>query len=65
MEDITSKFFDNSQPCPDEIADCQALREEFNRTLDAAKRNGGCSACAERNIRNGFIARIQSTLTPK
>jgi hypothetical protein len=62
MEDIANKFFDNNQPCPQEIKDCQSLREEYNRTLDALKRRGGCSSCAERNLKNGFIAKIQSLL---
>lgn len=65
MEDVASKFFDNNQPCPEEVKDCSSLREEFNRTLDALKRQGGCSACAERNLRNGFIARINSSLISK
>jgi hypothetical protein len=62
MEDVASKFFDNNQPCPQEITDCQSLRDEYNRTLDAIKRQGGCNSCAERNLRNGFIARIKEYL---
>ena len=62
MEQITSIFFNTSSPCPKEIPDCQNLREEYLQTLDALKRQGGCSSCAERNLKNNFINRISKII---
>jgi hypothetical protein len=61
-EDLTSKFFNFLENCPNEIPDCSSLRQEYMQTLDAMKRKGGCSSCAERNLRNTFIDRIKSLL---
>jgi hypothetical protein len=62
MEEITRLFFDTTAPCPIEISDCQNLRQEYLQTLDALKRQGGCSSCAERNLKNNFINRIKANI---
>ncbi len=59
MENITRPFFDNNEKCPQEIPDCANLRLEYLNTLDSLKRNGGCSSCAERQLKNSFIKRIE------
>lgn len=58
MEEITRIFFATNEPCPPAIPDCQNLRQEYLQTLDSLKRKGGCNACAERQLKNGFTARI-------
>lgn len=58
LQEIASKFFDNSQPCPEQIPDCENLRIEYTQTLDGLRRSGGCSGCQERNFKNIFIAKI-------
>jgi hypothetical protein len=63
MEDITRLFFDSNEKCPPEIPDCANLRLEYLNTLDGLKRNGGCSSCAERQLKNSFIKRIESLIT--
>lgn len=62
LQEITSKFFDNSQPCPEQIPDCENLRIEYIQTLDGVRRNGGCSGCRERGVKNNFIAKIAALL---
>lgn len=59
MEEITSNFFNTSLPCPNEIPDCQNLRQEYLQTLDSLKRRGVCSSCAERTLKNNFTNRIK------
>ena len=58
INDITSRFFIFEEPCPTEIPDCENLRREYIINLDALKRGGGCGSCAERGVKNSFIARI-------
>lgn len=65
MEEITRLFFDANSPCPPEILDCKNLRQEYLQTLDSLKRQGGCSSCAERNLKNNFVNRIKATLENK
>jgi hypothetical protein len=62
MEEITRKFFETTEPCPKEIPDCANLRQEYIQTLDSLKRKGGCNACAERQLKNTFTARIAATV---
>jgi hypothetical protein len=62
MEEITRKFFLLNEECPCEIEDCASLRNEYIETLDALKRQGGCSSCAERRLRNSFIERIKKSI---
>ncbi len=51
LDDITSKFFNTLVDCPSEIPNCEQLRQEYVRTLDAMKVKGACSSCAERSLR--------------
>lgn len=63
MEEIARKFFITTEPCPQEIPDCENLRQEYLTTLDSLKRSGGCNSCAERNLKNTFTARIAATVS--
>ena len=58
INDITSRFFIFDETCPAEIPDCENLRKEYILTLDSVRRGGGCGSCAERQMKNSFIARI-------
>lgn len=62
MEDIASRFFNTLEDCPKEIKDCSNLRDEYMKTLDVMKVRSGCSPCAERNLRNQFIARMKNLI---
>lgn len=62
LEEITRRFFENTVPCPEQVPDCQNLRLEYNQTLEGLKRNGGCSSCQERNLKNTFIAKIAALI---
>lgn len=62
MEDIASKFFNTLTDCPNEIPNCENLREEYVRSLDAMKVKGACSTCAERGLRNNFLSRLKTIL---
>jgi len=64
MEKII-QFFNFALPCPEEIPGCQALREEYTREINEAKRRGGCGGCIERNFRNQYTLRLQSLLVEK
>lgn len=58
LQEIASKFFNNSQPCPEQIPDCENLRMEYTQTLDGLRISGGCGGCQERSLKNTFIAKI-------
>jgi len=58
MEKII-QFFDHNLPCPSEIPDCEKRRVEYTEKLDALKRSGGCTKCAENRIKNEFILQLQ------
>lgn len=54
-------FFNNSQPCPPEIIDCEKLRIDYAQEVAGAQNpNGGCSPCKMRGIRNKYINIITS-----
>lgn len=55
-------FFDFAQPCPSEIPNCQELRHEFGQDFDRVRKGGGCGTCAERNLRQQYIVRLQELL---
>ena len=62
MDDIASRFFDKEQTCPEEIIDCEKLKNEYFSKLDTLKVRGGCSPCIERGLRNQFIEKIKNTI---
>lgn len=62
MEKII-QFFNFSLPCPAEIKDCEALRQEYTSGLEAAKRGGGCPPCVERNFKNNYIVKLQNIMS--
>jgi hypothetical protein len=56
------QFFNPVLPCPVEIPECDRLRVEFLNELDELKRRGGCSKCAENNIKNKYIIKLQQII---
>jgi len=52
-------FFEVNQPCPSEIPDCDNLRLQYVTELNDLKRRGGCGTCAERQLRQNYITRLQ------
>ena len=58
MEKIM-QFFNSALPCPGEIPECDGLRVKFLNELDELKRRGGCSKCAENNLKNKYILKLQ------
>lgn len=61
MEELQAKFFNLDQPCPEEIPDCQKLRDDYNMELKKYKDQGMCSGCIERSLRNKYITFILAT----
>ena len=61
LDDITRKFFNINESCPNKIPNCQELRNEYIKTLDSLKING-CAPCAERGLKNKFITRLTDSL---
>jgi hypothetical protein len=64
MEKIM-QFFNYSLPCPVEFANCEALRVEYQDSLEQLKRSGGCSKCVENRIKNDFIIKLQNIMANK
>lgn len=56
------QFFDYSLPCPEEVTDCQGLRNQYSAELEEARKKGGCPPCIERNLRNKYILTIQERI---
>jgi hypothetical protein len=49
------RFFNIDQPCPADIPNCEQLREEFLNKLEELRKQGGCSPCKARGIRNHYL----------
>ena len=49
------RFFNIDQPCPADIPNCEQLREEFLNKMEEFKKQGGCSPCKARGIRNHYL----------
>jgi len=54
------QFFNSALPCPEEIPNCEQLREEFQKEVNEGVQRGGCHSCVERRIRNAWTTRIQA-----
>ena len=65
MEEIPQKFFDFTQPCPEEVKDCGIIREQYTAELDHLRSQGACGGCAERGLRNKYIAIILNNIFPQ
>jgi len=46
-------FFDRDKPCPQEIKNCEELREKY--FLEIESRGSGCTSCEQREIRDKFL----------
>lgn len=60
--DTIMQFFDFAKPCPPEIPDCQAVRHQYGVDLETVRRQGGCGTCAERNLRQQYIIKLQNLI---
>jgi hypothetical protein len=56
------QFFELSQPCPNEIQDCEKHRLSYVNEIDILKKAGRCTACVERTVRNRYINILQLCL---
>ena len=63
MNEDQINFFIKEKPCPEGINNCEKLREEYFKELDALKQQGGCNSCIERSLRNKYITFISSSTT--
>ena len=64
MNEDQLSFFNLEAPCPDSIIGCETVRAQYKLELDELKSRGACGGCAERSLKNKFIAIINS-LTKK
>lgn len=53
--EILKNFFEPFMKCPEEIKDCQKLREEFDKRLLTLKSNKKCSNCSITSLKLYFI----------
>jgi hypothetical protein len=51
------QFFDLSRPCPDNIKDCNILRDEYIREVNSFSTQ--CKECDRLKIRDRYIERIK------
>ena len=65
LDETPLKFFDLTQPCPEEITDCLSLREQYTAELEGLKAQGMCSGCVERGLRNKYIAVVMSNIVKR
>lgn len=55
--DITTllQFFNKEKPCPQEIVNCESLREEYFKDLINRTSQTNCIHCAQVEIRDKYI----------
>jgi len=61
MSEDQINFFIEDKPCPESIVNCSNLRKEFFKELEDYKKQGACSSCAERSLRNKYLTFIMSS----
>ena len=54
MSNLIAEFFALEAPCPDKVPNCQALREQYKKDIQAV-RNANCRPCAETRIRVAYM----------
>lgn len=65
MTDDQLKFFDLNAPCPEDIINCNSVREQYKNEFEDVKRRGGCGGCIERALRNKYIAILAALIKKK
>jgi hypothetical protein len=54
MSNLINEFFDFNGPCPDNIPNCQGLREQYQKDIQTV-RNANCRPCAETKIKVKYM----------
>jgi len=54
MSNLISEFFDFNGPCPDNVPNCQELREQYQKDIQTV-RDYGCRPCAETRIKVKYM----------
>jgi len=54
---ILALFFDDTKPCPNEIPNCEQLREDYKKDLEKLNQTK-CSQCAITNLKSRYINKI-------
>ena len=54
---ILALFFDETKPCPEQIINCDKLREEYKQDLEKINKSN-CSACAITKLKSRYINTI-------
>ena len=57
MSNIYNIFFDDNQPCPEKIPNCEQLRAEYKRAV-SEKEATGCTQCDVTKIKVQFLEKI-------
>ena len=58
MESLQVDFFNFEKPCPEQIPNCQGLRDEYISEIKKYSNENVCNSCMERTIRNKYITFI-------
>lgn len=62
MTEDQLKFFDLNAPCPEDIINCEPIKEQYRKEYESLKGQGGCGGCIERALRNKYIVLISSMI---
>ena len=65
MGDFQLDFFNFEISCPEEIPNCESLRQEYKTELEKYKSQNICNACIERSLRNKYLTFIMATVNKK
>ena len=62
MTEDQLKFFRLDEPCPDDIINCESIRDQYRKEYMDLQSKGGCGGCLERALRNKYISIISSLI---
>lgn len=57
-DSIIKDFFEPFLKCPEQVKDCQKLREDYDKRLDVLKKAGNCTDCNVSYLKIYFIKNI-------
>jgi len=60
MTEDQLKFFNLNEPCPDDIINCDSVREQYKKEYQDLTARGACGGCLERSLRNKYIVLLSA-----
>lgn len=62
MDDFQQVFFDDAKPCPENIHNCESLRQQYKEELARIEASGACGGCIKRSLKQKYITFILSSM---